>query len=63
MYSIADTYCIYVFNYYDSVLEKLGKKFNIEFDNKYLTKQQIIKKFQKTKKDKILCTPQNHANL
>ncbi len=41
---------LYVFNYYDSVLEKLGKKFNIEFDNKYLTKQQIIKKISETKK-------------
>lgn len=41
---------LYVFNNYDSVLEKLGKKFNIEFDNKYLTKQQIIKNISKTKK-------------
>jgi transposase len=40
----------YVFKYYNSVLEKLGKKFDIEFDNKFLTKQQIIKNISKTKK-------------
>ena len=56
LYSIKECTCtnftqnLYVFNFYNSVLEKLGKKFNLEFNNKYLTKQQIIKKISKTKK-------------